>query len=98
MPRDEARRVLGVRWSRKPEVTDFKVDRKVVWRCVQVKNYSFFHFHSNIIHCDNVKLFCTDCTIRRWQLGPSMTVSGGGVEAAAGHRLARLHSHQRHYF
>ena len=75
VPRDEARRVLGVRWSRKPEVTDFKVDRIVVWRCVQVKNYSFFHFHSNIIHCDNVTLFCTDCTVRRWQLGPSMTVA-----------------------
>ena len=75
VPRDEARRVLGVIWSRKPEVTDFKVDRIVVWRCVQVKNYSFFHFHSNIIHCDNVKLFCTDCTVRRWWLGPSVTVA-----------------------
>ena len=74
VPRDEARRVLRMRWSRKSEVTDFKVDRIVVWRCVQVKNYSFFHFHSNIIHCDNVTLFCTDCTVRRWQLGPSMTV------------------------
>ena len=75
VPRDKARRVLRMRWSRKPEVTDFKVDRIVVWRCVQVKNYSFFHFHSNIIHCDNVKLFCTDCTVRRWQLGPSTTVA-----------------------
>ena len=73
--RDEARRVLGVIWSRKPDVTDFKVDRIVVWRCVQVKKYSFFHFHSNIIHCDNVTLFCTDCNVRRWQLGPSMTVA-----------------------
>ena len=37
MPRDEARRVLRVRWSRKPEVTDYKVDMRtipgVVWRC-----------------------------------------------------------------
>ena len=40
VPRDEARRVLGVRWSRKPEVTDFKADRRVVWQCVQVKNSS----------------------------------------------------------
>ena len=39
--RDEARRVLGVRWSRKPEVTDFKVYMRVVWRCVQVKKYFF---------------------------------------------------------
>ena len=30
VPRDEARRVLRMRWSRKPEVTDFKVDRRVV--------------------------------------------------------------------
>ena len=40
VPRDVARRVLGVRWSRKPEVTDFKADRRVVWQCVQVKNSS----------------------------------------------------------
>ena len=32
VPKDGAGRVLGVRWSRKPEVTDFKVDRIVVWR------------------------------------------------------------------
>ena len=38
-------RVLGVRWSRKPEVTDYKADMRtiprVVWRCVQVEKYSF---------------------------------------------------------
>ena len=43
--RDGAGRVLGVRWSRKPEVTDYKVDMRtiprVVWRCVQVEKYSF---------------------------------------------------------
>ena len=44
VPRDEARRVLRMRWSRKPEVTDFKVDRIVVWRCVQVKIILFFIF------------------------------------------------------
>ena len=48
---------------------------RVVWRCLQVENYSFLHFHSNIIPCDNEILFCTDCTVRRWQLGPSMTVA-----------------------
>ena len=40
VPRDKARRVLRMRWSRKPEVTDFKADRRVVWQCVQVKNSS----------------------------------------------------------
>ena len=40
VPRDKAKRVLRMRWSRKPEVTDFKADRRVVWQCVQVKNSS----------------------------------------------------------
>ena len=34
-----------MRWSRKPEVTDYKADMRtiprVVWRCVQVEKYSF---------------------------------------------------------
>ena len=39
-------RVLGVRWSRKPEVTGYKVDMRtiprVVWRRVQVGNFCIF--------------------------------------------------------
>ena len=48
-------RVLGVRWSRKLEVTGYNVDMRsipgVVWRCVQVEKSSFciFNFQPSFI-------------------------------------------------